>query len=712
MNVLFELLTGAVADRGTEPFLTDLRTSEVLSYDELLRRSRAFAHWLDQRGVGLGDRLAYVTKNAPAFYAVLFGCASRGVCLVPINEDSGEKEISYVLEDSGAEVVVCDVPGHGDWVLLEDELFSSPSEVQALDCESEQPAIMIYTSGTTGRSKGVVLSQKNLTAMSATLASVYGYQPGQRFLSMLPNYHINAPVVTGLSCIAGRTHVFVTDLYGFTNARLIFRFAEEHQLDVLSLTPSIMASLLKFNPDGPGCDLSSVKYALVGTAFLNEQLWHRFEDTFGIPCYQGYGLTETTTWATMTPPDERKRYDSAGVPIGCEVRIDEESGGEIQIAGEIVMHSYHKRNKLTKKSLKQGWFRTGDIGRIDDDGQLVVTGRIKNIIKRRGVLISPEEIDLNLRTFGALQDVATLGMADELFGERVLSACVLDEADLEGLQAHARRELSAYKLPDDFVVVSEIPKTSMGKPDLVELRALVGGERVAEVVKSFDIYKFRRARSDDLPAIETLLQKALLAGTSVEFVTFWGVGSRAEAAKPDRAAMDLLRRFLDAINKAAGRELATLRLVLADVHARCNQVDPSIYEPYFAAMGGLAEERGFTTSWLSAVWSEHELEFDEVLGQMQRNDRLEEWESFALRDEFLNQASNRCADPGQAEEFAYRYFLTITTENEAMAASCAGSVFITYNGADFRSALPKLPMVHLHSLKPGTAAKPWFLGDE
>jgi hypothetical protein len=213
-----------------------------------------------------------------------------------------------------------------------------------------------------------------------------------------------------------------------------------------------------------------------------------------------------------------------------------------------------------------------------------------------------------------------------------------------------------------------------------------------------------------MPAIESLLQAGLLASKPVEFVSFWGVGSRAAAAKPDSVAMDLLRRFLDAINGSAGRELATMRLVLADIHARCNQVDPAVYEPYFEAMGALAEERGFVTSWLSEVWSAHELHFEEVMGQMQRNERLEQWESFPLRDEFLNQAANRCDDEALVEEYAYRYFLTITTENAAMAASFSDCVFVTYNGPEFRVALPAMPMVHLHSLKPGTAAKPWFFG--
>jgi acyl-CoA synthetase (AMP-forming)/AMP-acid ligase II len=710
--VVWVVLVRAAAERRDEPFLTDLRTKETVSYAALLARSRAASAWLAGRDVGVGDRVAYVTKNDPAFFPLLFGCARLGAALVPVNVDGSADEIADVLEDSDAKVVLCDKPGDDAWTIRDDAQFTASADVgpDAVECPPEQDAILIYTSGTTGRSKGVILNHRNLTAMSATLASVYGYRPGDRFLSMLPNYHINAPIVTGLSCITGRTHVFVTDPYGFTNARMIFPFAEEHRLDVLSLTPSIMASLLKFNPSGTTSDLSSVRFGLVGTAHLPEKLWRRFEEVFGFPCYQGYGLTETTTWATMTPPDERKRYDSAGVAIGCEVTIDEAGGNEILIRGDIVMNGYNKRKALTRKQFKDGWFRTGDIGRIDEDGQLFITGRIKNIIKRRGILISPEEIDAVLRKFPGAVDACTIGVPDELSGERVVSACVVEEGHLDALGIFARAKLSAYKHPDEILSVGEIPKTSMGKPDLRELRRIATGEKTDAIVESFDAYRFRRARTPDMPVIKERIQRALLKATTVDFVGFWGVGSRPEVAEPDVVALDRLARFVDAIDGAAGRKLATLTLILADIHARCNQVPAEVHEPYFEAIGSLAEERGFRTTWLGDVWKTHQLDFDNVLARMSASDDLEEWENFPLRDDFLQQASRRCGeDASLIEAYAYRYFLTIATENPAVARAFADSVFFTYNGPEFRVALPKLPMVHLHSLKPGTAAKPWFL---
>src|SRR5262249_6369036 len=286
--------------------------------------------------------------------------------------------------------------------------------------------LIIYTSGTTGNAKGVVLTQRNLATMARTFVDLYPLRARQRFLSMLPLYHINAPMITGLVCVQAGAHVHLTDPYGFTNARSIFDLVEANRINVLSLTPAIMASLIQLNPQGANRDTSSLELSSCGTAALNEALWRRFEGLFNVPVYQGYGLTETATWATFTPPDARKRYDTAGLPLGCEVRIDGDPTGEVLIKGDIVMSAYFNKKKLTRKSIREGWYYSGDVGRFDDDGQLVIVGRTKNIIKRRGVLIHPEAIDAVLRQSGCVADCCTLGIADAAGDERVVTACVAD----------------------------------------------------------------------------------------------------------------------------------------------------------------------------------------------------------------------------------------------------------------------------------------------
>jgi long-chain acyl-CoA synthetase len=174
--------------------------------------------------------------------------------------------------------------------------------------------------------------------------------------------------------------------------------------------------------------------------------------------YQGYGLTETTTWATMTPPDDRKRYDTVGIPVGCEVRIDGDPTGEVLIKGDIVMSGYYNKKKLTRKSLRDDWYYSGDIGRFDSDHQLVIVGRTKNIIKRRGVLIHPEMIDESLRRSGLLLDTCTVGIPDSLNDERVVTAYVAAQASTDDVRSWLAGHLSSYMQPDEIVAVHAVPR--------------------------------------------------------------------------------------------------------------------------------------------------------------------------------------------------------------------------------------------------------------
>jgi len=230
--------------------------------------------------------------------------------------------------------------------------------------------------------------------MGYSISRFYGITRDDRVLGFLPCYHINAPMVTGIACITAGAHIHFAELFGFTNAKFIWRTVERFRISVISLTPSIMATIVRLFPEGANANISTVRFGLVGTARLESELWKTFESRFGFPCYQGYGLTETTTWATMTPPDDRKRYETAGVPVDCEIRIDRLSTGdtmpdavgsgtdaqppareigEILIRGSLIMQGYNNRRKLTRQVIDgDGWFRTGDLGYLADN-QLVIS---------------------------------------------------------------------------------------------------------------------------------------------------------------------------------------------------------------------------------------------------------------------------------------------------------------------------------------------------
>jgi acyl-CoA synthetase (AMP-forming)/AMP-acid ligase II len=708
---LLTLLHDAVAATPTAPFLTDLRTGESWTYDELWRGTCHMAALLAQHGVAPGDRVAFLTKNDPVFFPLLFACAMTGSILVPINRDNLRIEINNILDDAKPIVVLYDERRS----LMDDAAIpvawrkNEPPAPLPAPTGAGEDVLIIYTSGTTGDAKGVTLTHRNLTTMARTFVDFYHLREGQRFLSMLPFYHINAPMITGLVCVAARAHVHLTEPYGFANARAIFDMVEANRINVLSLTPSIMASLVQLNPAGTARDITSLALAFCGTAPLGEKLWREFETLFKVPVYQGYGLTETTTWATMTPPDSRKRYDTAGIPVDCEIKVDGEVTGEVMIKSDIVMSGYYNKKKLTRKTLRDGWYYTGDVGHIDEDGQLVIVGRTKNIIKRRGILIHPEAIDNCLRQCGLVVDSCTVGVPDSQVDERVISAVVLSGGSVAEIRAYLASRLSPYMRPDEVVALHAIPRNPVGKALVGKVRDLVSGEAAERVVQTFARSKISRAPSDRIAEIRTMVHNAALDGKPIVFSGFWGVGERREAAEPDRRALARLAELRSEIDTALGQPQTEIKLVLADLHGRCNRIPDEHIDRYFEEIATLAAENGLETRRLSELWQAAGLSEADVARMAADPAIVAAWQEFPMRDDFLRQAENRCGCPAQAEEFAFRYYCTCIAERGMLSEALAGTIFFTYNDPKFRIIQPDLPTVHLHSTKPGTTAKPWFM---
>jgi long-chain acyl-CoA synthetase len=705
------LLREAVTASPASPFVTDLRTGQIRTYLDVWRCAEHHAALLRRHGVSPGDRVVFLTKNDPVFFPLLFACSMTGSILVPVNRDNVQAEIDAIMEDAKPAAVVHDehwrprtaasVPL--GWRTEEAEPLSP------LSGSASTHILIIYTSGTTGNAKGVLLSHRNLLRMAKTFVGFYHLRQSQRFLCMLPFYHINAPMITGLVCIAARAHVHLTDPYGAGNARSVFEMVEANRINVLSITPAIMASLMQLNPQGAGRDTSSLEFCFCGTAPLGEKLWREFESRFGVPVYQGYGLTETTTWATMTPPDGRKRYDTVGIPVGCEVRIDGAPTGEVLIKGDIVMSGYYNKKKLTRKSLRDDWYYSGDIGRFDSDHQLVIVGRTKNIIKRRGVLIHPEMIDESLRRSGLLLDTCTVGIPDSLNDERVVTAYVAAQASTDDVRSWLAGHLSSYMQPDEIVAVHAVPRSPVGKPLLRKVRDMVSGELAERAIQTFNRYKVSRAPSDRLPEIRSIIQTAILSGGVITFAGFWGVGRRTEIADADHQAIARLSEIRFDMNAVLEQAQVRILLLLADVHGRCNRVPDEHIGRYFAQIDKIAAAAKLETCRTSEFWREAGLSEGDV-GKLAASSRtIDAWQAFALREEFLRQAERRCGTADKAEEYAFRYYCTCLAERPVLTEALKGMIFFTYNDPKFRPIMPELPTVYWHSIKPGTTAKPWFL---
>jgi long-chain acyl-CoA synthetase len=739
---LMNLLHKVVLEDASRPAFTDLRTGDQYTYARLLERSGEIDFLLSQHGIGCGDRVALLSKNNIAFFPLLFGCAARKAALVPINPEWKSSEIDAAFSDSDPKLIVLD--GVSEPQLRRNktkcislmELFSDTTAFEPTtwkfdlsDCKDE-PILIIYTSGTTSHGKGVVLTQGNL-CQSHAISSFYRFESRDRVLSFLPYYHMNAPVVTGTACIAAGAHVYLSELFGFTNAKFLWQLVEKYKISILSLTPSIMATLSRIFPRGPNADISSVRFGLVGTASLDAQLWKQFEGKFGFPCYQGYGLTETTMWATMTPPDYRKSYETVGIPVNCEIKIDRafegdvaasfatvraditRDVGEVMIKGALVMQGY-KDLKQTRQVMRDGWFRTGDLGYFDEDNQLVISGRIKNIVKRNGVLILPEEIDDVLSKHPAILEAKTVGLPDTISGEKLVSAIVCkDSNERENLliQEYVRAEISSEKVPDEYVVLHRLPRNAVGKIDQKGLVAILTGDRCDQIVKALNGHEYRRAHSESMDEIKALVQSALLDGTPLRFVGHWGVGGRAAVNDADIATLDRLKTLIDSINELSRSNFAVLQLVLTDVHGKCNSIPEHLIEQYFNSVASEASQRNFKCVRSSEIWSMYGLDLAETLKETKTAAFLEFWESFELREDLIRQAGKRYFNPDPPENAAKRYYAVCMKERKPIAGYFKGSIFFTFSPPRSRPILPELPTVYWHSMKRGTSVKPWFVED-
>jgi hypothetical protein len=485
-----------------------------------------------------------------------------------------------------------------------------------------------------------------------------------------------------------------------------------------------MSLLLRIYPEGIKRKPPNLKYALVGTAYLNEGLWRSFEKKFGFPCYQGYGLTETTTWATMTPKGRSKRYDTVGIPFGCKIRInkttisrDKDSascqGGEILIKGDIVMKGYNKRDDLTFKYLQDGWLKTGDLGCLGPDGQLIILGRVKNIIKRKGITIFPEEIDKVLIEHENILDCCTVGIENELLGEEVVSVYVARDkkGDMDKkLREHVSMHLSSYKWPDRFISIHAIPKNRMGKNRVGELRDIISGNKSRSATSVFNTQKIKRANTPDLENIHQLIQSHLLDGTNFYFIGYWGVGTKSSVNHADLSALDRLKNIVDSVNAILGENRVKAKLILADIHGYCNNIPVETIKKYFAQIKEECDKRHFEYELLGSIWKEYGLDYDAVIHSIEESRFTREWNRFILKEDLIRQANRRSMHNClPAETAAKQYYAITKAEKSILAQRFKGNIFFTYSSLNLKFLLPDLPTVYWFSIKKGISERPWFI---
>lgn len=484
------LATNLVRTATEHPNATGLKfMGNDISYAALHGMAAKVAGALRENGIEPGDRVAIILPNVPAFPVVYWGILLAGGTVVPMNPLLKAGEIDYFFSDSGAKIafvwpdfvdeatkgavnagtriITCGPMGPIDGALEGGEPIATPVER-----DDEDTAIILYTSGTTGRPKGAELTHKNIH-LNATRSStsIQELSRDDVVMGCLPLFHVFGLVV-GLNAatIVGASLAMIPR---FDPAEAI-KVISTQGVTIMQGVPTMYAAILN-HPDSDDMDASRLRTCASGGSAMPLEVMRAFEEKFNCVILEGYGLSETSPVASFNMPDRERKPGTIGTAIpGCEMRCVDLDGrevpvgevGEIAIRGDNVMKGYWGKPEATAEAIPDGWFRTGDLATMDEDGYFTIVDRKKDMILRGGMNVYPREVEELLYTHPAILEAAVVGMPDDLLGEQVGAAVSLRPGATvtpEEIVAWSKERIAAYKYPRKVWIVSELPKGPTGK---------------------------------------------------------------------------------------------------------------------------------------------------------------------------------------------------------------------------------------------------------
>ena len=486
-NPLYDSLFGIHIGKDT-PFLR-LLSGEVITHSDFLSMSAQLAHAITQIGLKPGDRVAMQVRKSPEALALYGACVQAGLVFLPLNTDYTTSEVAYFIENSGAALIVCDggqeknlneiakknnahletlnADGKGS---LMDKAHTMPTQFETATRQSDDLAALLYTSGTTGHSKGAMLTQDNLLSNAEVLVETWRFTKDDILLHALPIFHVHGLfVATNVTLAAGGSMIFLPKF------DLDQMFAQMPHASAMMGVPTFYTRLLE--DKRLTRELTAhMRLFVSGSAPLLAETHIQFKERTNHQILERYGMTETSM-NTSNPYDGERRSGSVGFPLPqVEIKITNPDDGsevprgeigQIEVRGPNVFKGYWQMPQKTATELREdGFFITGDLGRIDEDGYLYIVGRNKDLIISGGYNIYPKEIELLLDKQEGVLESAVIGVPHSDFGETVLGVIVSEEGaslDLEEILATVCSELARFKHPRELVVVDELPRNTMGK---------------------------------------------------------------------------------------------------------------------------------------------------------------------------------------------------------------------------------------------------------
>jgi long-chain acyl-CoA synthetase len=477
--------------------------SAAMTYRALDEAAARVAGLLRERGLRPGDRVGLMLPNVAEVPVLYYGVLRAGGVVVPMNPLLKGREVAYYLADSGAGLVFA-------WHAFADEARAGAAQAEAelivvdeagfpgllasaapyeevADRAAADTAVILYTSGTTGHPKGAELTHGNLISNTETArADIVRARPEDVIFGGLPLFHVfGQTVALNVAVAAGAC---LTLLPRFDPAHAL-RIIAGHRVTVFEGVPTMYVALLH-QGDRAGYDVSSLRMCISGGAALPVEVLRGCEDALGCAVLEGYGLSETSPVASFNHPGQERKPGSIGTPIrDVRMRVVDDSGrevprgevGEIVIAGPNVMKGYWQRPEATAEAIRDGWFHSGDLARVDEDGYFFIVDRKKDLIIRGGYNVYPREIEEVLYEHPAVAEAAVIGLPHASLGEEVGAAVALKPGaavTATELRDYVKGQVAAYKYPRQVWIVGALPKGPTGKiqkRDIVPPAGLAAG---------------------------------------------------------------------------------------------------------------------------------------------------------------------------------------------------------------------------------------------
>jgi long-chain acyl-CoA synthetase len=472
---LAALMTTSAARHGER---TAIRQNGIpLTYAGLDRATALVSGLLESRGVQPGDRVGVMLPNVAYFPICYYGALRAGAAIVPMNMLLKEREVAYYMADSGARVLFvwhefaeAARAGAHDTEVVEvapeafDALLAGCDQSGTAEREPDDTAVILYTSGTTGRPKGAELTHANLSDNVAVSLELFDLGPDAVTLGALPLFH-----AFGQTCALNATMAVggSLELLPRFDAGKALEMIQDDRVTLFEGVPTMYSAMLHHPGD---FDTSSLQLCVSGGAAMPVEVLRAFERRFECTILEGYGLSETSPVASFSRRDRERKPGSIGLPVsGVEMRlVDEHDGvGEIVIRGHNVMKGYWNNPEATAKAIDaDGWFHTGDLARVDEDGYFFIVDRKKEMIIRGGFNIYPREIEEVLHEHPDVREGAVVGISHDELGEEVGAAVVLkpgSDATTEDIKAFIKSRVAAYKYPRVVWFLDALPKGPTGK---------------------------------------------------------------------------------------------------------------------------------------------------------------------------------------------------------------------------------------------------------